>query len=276
MRWGLSVIFLCGVLTGCGSILSSEGYQNRITITGSSTIAPLAAEMGQRLEKENPALRVEVQTGGSSRGVADVKTHLAEIGMVSRDLTTEELQSLIAFPIAKDGVCLIVHASNSVTNLTEQQVQKIYTKQIANWQEVGGADQSIVVVHKAEGRSTLEIFLKFFALENKQVQPDNIIGDNQQGLKLVAQTPGAIGYVSIGSAQFEAEQGMSIKLLPAGGVAASVENVANGTFPIARTLHLVTAKDAPLSEPARQFLEFAQSVAVHDLIEGLQFVPLRK
>jgi len=255
---------------GCGS---SE-IQQTITVTGSSTIAPLAVEIAQRFEKKHPGIRVDVQTGGSSRGIADAKTRQADIGMVSRSLSEEERESLDAHPIARDGVCLIVHQTNSVAELSDEDVVKIYRGEISNWREVGGADQDIVVVHKAEGRSTLEVFLKYFDLENSEVRADSIIGDNQQGIKLVSRTPEAIGYVSIGTAQYEADNGGPLKLLPVGGVDATVENVAGGTFPLSRTLNLVTAKKAEPTPAAKQFLEFAQSSDVRDLVEGLQFVPL--
>jgi phosphate transport system substrate-binding protein len=259
-------------LAGCGSHPAAQ----TITITGSSTIAPLITELGRRFEEQNPGLRVDVQTGGSSRGVADAQTHLADIGMASRDLSEEELKTLNAHPIARDGVCLILHQTNSVEELTEEQVVAIYTGRITNWKGVGGADLEIVVVHKAEGRSTLELFLKHFDLKNDQVKASSIIGDNQQGIKLVAQTPEAIGYVSIGTAQYDAEHEVHIKLLPMQGIPATVENVANGSFPLSRTLHLVTPQDMPLTPAAKQFLEFAQSADNHDLVEGLQFVPLGK
>lgn len=260
------------LIVGCGS----SGEIETITLTGSSTMAPLAAELGKRFEEENPGYRVDVQTGGSSRGVADAQTRQADIGMVSRTLSEKEREVLSAHLIARDGVCLIVHESNPVNELTDRQVVKIYTGEITNWQDVGGPDREIVVVHKAEGRSTLELFLKHFGLKNQQVQADSIIGDNQQGIKLVSQRPEAIGYVSIGTAQYESENSVAIKLLPVGGVEAKVENVANGTFPLSRELNLVTNKDAEPTPAAKKFLAFAQSVKVHDLVEGLQFVPLQK
>jgi phosphate transport system substrate-binding protein len=260
------------LLAGCGS----TEIEQTITVTGSSTIAPLAAEIAQRFEQRHPEFRVDIETGGSSRGIADAKTGQADVGMVSRDLTADELASLEAHPIARDGVCLIVHRSNPIAELTDEEVIKIYTGKISNWRGVGGADQEIVVVHKAEGRSTLELFLNHFQLKNDQVKAGSIIGDNQQGIKLVSKTPEAIGYVSIGTAQYEAENGQPIKLLPVGGVNARVENVANGTFPLSRTLNLVTSKDAEPSVAAKQFLEFAGSSEVSDLVESLQFVPLEK
>src|SRR5260370_941387 len=81
-----------------------------------------------------------------------------------------------------------------------------------------------------------------------------VIGDNQQGIKTVAGNPDSIGYVSIGTAEYEAGHGSAIKLLPCSGVAASIENVKNKSFPLSRPLNLVT-KTAPAGL-AREFIDF--------------------
>ena len=243
----------------------------KLVLTGSSTVAPLAAEIGKRFEAQNPGVRVDVQSGGSSRGIAEARSGLADIGLVSRALKPDE-QDLQSFTIALDGVGLIVHRDNPVQTLSDAQIVAIYTGRLTNWREVGGVDRPITVVNKAEGRSTLELFLHHFQLKNSDIKAHVVIGENQQGIKTVAGNPGAIGYVSIGSAEYEAGQGAPIKLLPMAGVAASVENVRNGSFPLSRPLNLVTR-----TEPeglARRFIDFARSKAVHDLVEAQYFVPL--
>lgn len=260
-------------ISGAGVYWMSNPRTERQTLvlTGSSTVAPLAAEIGKRFESLHSGVRVDVQTGGSSRGIADTRQGVADIGMVSRALKSEE-QDLFAFTIARDGVCLIVHGDNPVTVLTDEQVVAIYTGRITNWNEVGGSDAPITVVNKAEGRSTLELFLHHFKLKNSDVRPHVVIGDNEQGIKTVAGNPDAIGYVSIGTAEYDATHGISIKLLPVGGVDASIENVSNGTFPISRPLNLVTR-----TQPeglARAFIEFARSREVHDIVRSQYFVPI--
>lgn len=245
----------------------------KLVLTGSSTIAPLAAEIGKRFEKQNPDVRIDVQTGGSSRGVSDARSGLANIGMASRALKTEE-NDLKSFTIALDGVGLILHKDNPVKTLTDQQVIDIYTGKITNWKDVGGKDAPVTVVNKAEGRSTLELFLHHYKLKNSDIKPQVVIGDNQQGIKTVAGNPGAIGYVSVGTAEFEAGNGAPIKLLPMDGVAATVENVRNGSFPLSRPLNLVT-KTAPQGL-AKRFIDFAGSKAVYDIVEAQYFVPLAR
>lgn len=253
--------------------LAAHAADQKLVLTGSSTVAPLAAEIGKRFEKQNPGMRVDVQSGGSSRGVSDARSGLADIGMASRALKSEE-GDLKFFTIALDGVGLILHRDNPVKSLTDQQVIDIYTGKITTWREVGGRDTRITVVNKAEGRSTLELFLHHFKLRNSDIKAHVVIGDNQQGIKTVAGNPGAIGYVSIGTAEFDASNGVPIKLLPMNGVAATVENVRNGSFPLSRPLNLVT-KYMPMGH-SKQFIDFARSKVVNDIVESQYFVPLAR
>jgi phosphate transport system substrate-binding protein len=261
----LACLFLLATLPGCGSSDASK----TLTLTGSSTIAPLAIEIARRFEKNHPGVRVDIQTGGSSRGIRDARKGLVELGMVSRDLKPEE-RDLTAYPIARDGVSLILHKSNPIKALSRKQIVAIYTREIGNWKEVGGRDAPITVVHKAEGRSTLEVFLKAMKLDNSLVKPDVVVGDNEQGIKTVAGNPNAIGYVSIGTALYDSEHGIPIRALPFEGVAPSLSAVQEGRFPIARTLNLVS-KGSP-SPLASEFLSFARSPEVQDLVRAQYFV----
>jgi phosphate transport system substrate-binding protein len=257
-------------LAGCGGG-GSAGGDGKLVVTGSSTVAPLAAEIGKRFESLHSGVRIDVQSGGSSRGIADARSGLADIGMVSRALNDDE-SDLRAFQIARDGVCVIVNAANAVTTLSDEQIVGIYTGAIVDWGEAGGKSAPITVVNKAEGRSTLELFLGYFGLESREIKASVVIGDNEQGIKTVAGNPDAIGYVSVGAAEYSVKSGVAVKLLPMAGVAPTSENVRNGSFPLSRELNLVT-KGAP-QDLALDFIEYARSAEVHDLIQALYFVPL--
>lgn len=274
---GMIVILAAISFAGCNDaspLSTTDGeLSGRLTLSGSSTVAPLATEIAKKFEVLHPDVRVDVQAGGSGRGIADARTGQADIGMASRGLTADE-DDLTAHRIAADGVCLIVHRSNPIGELTADQVVAIYTDRVANWIEIGGPDVPIVVVHKAEGRATLEVFLEHFDLQGPGVKPDVIVGHNAQGIKSVAGSPGAIGYVSIGTAEADAESGVEIKLLPLGGVAATSENVASGEFRMSRPLNLVT--HGTPSELAEAFIEYAQSGEVHDVVKQQYFVPLAR
>jgi phosphate transport system substrate-binding protein len=243
----------------------------KIVITGSSTVAPLILEIAKRFENQNAGTQIDVQSGGSGRGISDVRSGVAAIGMVSRALKPDD-QLLNGFVIARDGICIILNSSNPIKTLNDEQIKGIYTGRITNWKELGGVDRAITVVNKAGGRSTLELFASYFNLKNSDIKAQVVIGDNQQGIKTVAGNPGAVGYVSIGSAEFEAGNKTRIKLLPLNDVVASVANVRNGTFPLSRPLTIVT-KVAP-EGVVKRFIAFAQSTAVNDLITEQFFVPL--
>jgi phosphate transport system substrate-binding protein len=242
-----------------------------LVLTGSSTVAPLATELAERFEQTHPGVKIDVQTGGSSRGVADARSGVAQIGMVSRALKPNE-QDLKAFALARDGVAVIVNRGNPLEALTSAQVVALYRGEATRWDEITPRYKgSAVIVHKAEGRSTGELFLEHFKLKPSEVKPSVIIGDNEQGIKTVAGNPAAIGYVSIGAAEHAIAGGVPIKLVPVDGLAPSRDAVREGRFPISRPLQFVT-RGAPTGV-AREFIQFAQSPSVHDLIAKHSFIP---
>ncbi|MFG0332084.1 MAG: phosphate ABC transporter substrate-binding protein, partial [Maioricimonas sp. JB049] len=236
LRNGLSVTLLvaslcCGLACTPGASSSqaenerSSRLSGRLTLTGSSTVAPLLSEIGRAFEARHPDVRIDVQTGGSSRGIADARTGLADIGMVSRALKEGE-QDLRSFTVARDGICIIVHRDNPVRALTDEQIVSIYAGRTDTWKDAGGSTGGITVVTTAPGRSTLELFLHYIRMESTDVAADVVIGDNELGIKIVAGNPLAFGYVSIGTADYGAVNGLPIALLPVGGVPASTTTVA--------------------------------------------------
>jgi phosphate transport system substrate-binding protein len=263
---------LGAVAVAIGACSPSSDHQT-LVLTGSSTIAPVVAEVARQYERRHPGVRIDVQSGGSSRGIGDVRVGLADIGMVSRALEGPE-HGLQAYPVARDGVGIILNAQNPVVALTDAQLVAIYRGEIESWGEVGGFDRQIVVVHKAEGRATLEVFLGYFGLDNGDVKADVIVGENEHAIKTVAGSPDAIGYVSIGTAAIDIEHGVPIKLLGVGGVVATLENLRRGVYPIERPLNLVTRE--PATGLARAFIAFVRSPATTPAIEAQYFVQVRE
>lgn len=258
---------LAPVLLACsGQTQAGEA----LVLTGSSTVAPLAGELAARYEAQHPGVRIDVQSGGSGRGIADTRKGTADIGMASRTLAPDE-QDLTAHTIANDGIALIVHASNPLGALTTEQVRAIYLGQVDDWSALGGAPGPITVVHKAEGRATLAVFLAHMGLSNKAVEADVVAGENEHAIKTVAGTPGAVGYVSIGTAQVDIAAGVAIRVVALDGVLPSAATLKAGTYPMTRPLNLLT-KGAP-SARAQSFLDFALAPEQHDLILRESFLP---
>ncbi|UZE15701.1 phosphate ABC transporter substrate-binding protein [Pseudomonas sp. B21-054] len=273
IRWSLIMALVAVASTVFVSkALTTQKGTEKIIISGASTIAPLVAEIAKRYERENPGIQIDVQSGGSSRGVADARSGLADIGMVSRDLKASE-RELVDYPIARDGIAVIVHKSNPIQALSKEQIRNIYLGRITNWKELGGADMPITVVNKASGRSTLELFAGFMNLEPADIKANIVIGENEQGIKTVANSPGAIGYVSIGTAEYSERSGTALKLISLDGQVPSTQNVADKKYDLSRTLNLVT-KGKP-SVAVSHFIDYVQSASVKDLVEEQYFVSLK-
>ncbi|RMD88899.1 MAG: phosphate ABC transporter substrate-binding protein, partial [Alphaproteobacteria bacterium] len=176
------VLTLIPALVFVGFMLrgNSEQPAQRLLVTGSSTLAPLAAAIAERYEATHPGLRIDVETGGSSRGITDVMRGDADIGMASRALAASET-GLRAYTVARDGLAMIVNAQNPIRSISSAQVIALYRRRIADWRELGGRPGAVILVHKAEGRGTLEVFLHHFGLENSDIRPDVVVGENAQG-----------------------------------------------------------------------------------------------
>lgn len=261
---GLAVLSAAGCFQG-------QASAERVIITGSSTMAPVVAEIAREFEVSHPGIRVDVQSGGSSRGLLDVVDGTADLGMASRKLRPDD-PPLKAYLLAHDGVAVIVHTSNPIAEVSRAELADIYTGKLATWAALDGPRASITVVHKAEGRATLDVFLEYLQIPNSTVRPDVVIGDNEQGIKTVAGDKNAIGYVSIGAAEASAANGIPVKLIRLDGVAPTSQTVVDGTFPLVRQLNLVS-KNNP-SRGAQQFLDFALSNLTKDLIRAQHFVPV--
>lgn len=267
----LSTVATLVLVAGCFGPGGGEAGPTTVQVTGSSTLAPLAAEMGKRFEARRPDVRIDVQAGGSARGIADVRRGLADVGMISRAPGPGEAD-LHAVAVARDGIAPIVHADNPVPRLTGQEIRALWRGEIESWSELGGPPRPVTVVNKAEGRATLDRFLDHFGLRRSEIEADVVVGANQHAIRSVAGDRGAVGYVSIGEAAVEAERGVAIRAVPLDGVEPTAENVADGRYPFLRLLHFVT-----VGEPTgvvRDFVEFSRSSAVHDLVRAHSFVPV--
>jgi len=254
-------------VSGCGKRDSGT----KINLTGSSTLAPLMSEIAKRYEAENPGVRIDVQTGGSSRGIADAASGAADLGMSSRALKDSEKDGRVTHTVAMDGIGILVNAANPIESLTDEQIVGIFTGVVSNWSEVGGKDAQINVVNRAEGRSELELFQEFYGLKPEDFEVDMISGENQHGIKTVAGDENAIIYMSVGASEFEAENGSPVKLLPLRAIPASSKTVGSGEYPLSRPLILITVPEP--SEEVAKFIEYSLSDSVADLIVAQSYVP---
>jgi phosphate transport system substrate-binding protein len=259
------------VLLGAGYFLVPKAGPERFLLTGSSTVAPILQLVSEDLHEADPTLVLDVETGGTSRGIQDARAGESDVGMASRDLEPEEREGLDVRLIAYDGVALIVHRENSLTELTGQNVLDIYTDVIGDWSALGAGAGEIHVVNKAEGRATLTVFLEHFQLNNSAIQADSVIGDNAQGVRMVAGNPRAIAYVSIGEALSAVERGEPVRLLALDGVTPTKASVADGSYPLRRSLYLLF-RGAP-DATGQRILAHLASARGREILTQLGFTP---
>ena len=263
-------LYACSKTPGTDQ-LTTDTAKTKLVITGSSTLAPLISEIAKAYEQEHPSLRIDVQAGGSSRGLSDVAQGIADIGMVSKAVTSSVSQK--AYLIARDGVTIIVHKDNPISSLDKATIENIYTGNIKNWGELGQQNTNdIVVISKAEGRSTLTVFLAFLQKRNSALKPSIIIGDNEQAIKLVSNNTNAIAYVSTSTSDYNIQQGVPIKTLSIEKVNPIEKNIASGLFPIVRDLNLVTKNTVP--DETKMFLDYIKTTEAQSLIKEYRFVPV--
>ncbi len=260
---------LVGVLpTLCLPVFAKE----KLVLTGSSTLAPLVAELAKDFESKHPEALIEVQSGGSAKGIADCRAELNDLGMISRALNPDE-KDVQATRVALDGIAFIGHGNLKIQSITKSQLIAIYKGEIRNWKALGGTDQKITVVNKAEGRAALELFLHFSSLKASEIKADLVIGEEEQGIKTVASTQGAIGYVSVISALSADKSGNTkVRVFALDQKKPSVEALRSGKYELSRPLSIISCGNE--SKLATEFKKYLISSEAQKVIEKLGYIPL--
>ena len=270
--------FLSGLLLILLTQVSSLARAD-IHISGSSTVLPIMLSVADSFFIQT-GIVVSVTGGGSGIGIKDALSGKSHIGMVSRDLHTEELRKLQAHTIAFDGVAVITHISNPKNEISPVDIKNIFGGHFNQWSSLTDYPnhELINVIVKKKGRSTREVFDTYFNIKN--VTPSaREIGSNAEVLVLVGIDPESIGYASIGAIERAIALGLRIKALPVQGISASSHNVANKTYPIRRALNLVTR---PLKTTKRKrdeterFIRFVLSPQGQDIVQNKNYIPVNK
>jgi phosphate transport system substrate-binding protein len=256
------------VLAGVAGCQRGARDTPHLVLTGSREMVPLVKEIARRFEVERPDVRIDVQARTPALAVVDVRQGLADIGLVARGLRADEA-SLAATPLAYDGVALIVHKSNPVQALTDEQVTGLYLRAYTNWKQVGGIDRRVTLVGLAEGSALHEVFAEHYGLRTTPVRPDQIVVTSSLALQAVAQRPSAIGYASL--AETTGRPTLAVRLLPMGGVPAALANVASGAYPFTQPMNLVTRQ--PPQGLAAELIEYSRSPEMRELVKKFGFVP---
>lgn len=264
----MSLVTVSTLLTGCGGSTSNSGsadsgssssttassasssLSGTVATDGSTSMEKVIGYLSEAFMKDNPDVKVTYNPTGSGSGIEAVGKGSCDIGLASRDLTDEEKSSgLKQTTIALDGIGMIVNPQNGVEDLSIDQIAKIYTGEITNWKDVGGADGQIVVIGREAASGTRDGFETITNTKEKckYAQELTSTGDVVQ---TVAGNPNAIGYASI------ADLNDSVKTLKVGGVAPSEDTVKDGSYKIQRNFNLITKDGTKLSAPAQAFFDY--------------------
>lgn len=270
----LSLMLMCAVtvstmLTGCGGSTKSSAdakasakgaadstdagagsLSGTVATDGSTSMEKVIGFLSEAFMQKNPSVKVTYNPTGSGSGIEAVGKGSCDIGLASRDLTDEEKSSgLTQTTLAVDGIAIIVNPQNKIEGLSLDQIAQIYTGQITNWKDVGGADHDIVVIGREAASGTRDGFETITDTKDKckYAQELTSTGDVMQ---TVAGNPNAIGYASL------ADLTDSVRAIKVDGVAPSEDTVKDGSYKIQRNFNLITKDGTKLSDAAQAFFDY--------------------
>ena len=266
-----ALVAACGGTSTPGAPVSDPSTDNAtVTVSGSTTVQPLAEKLAEAFMTENSGVRIDVQGGGSSVGVKAAGEGTSDIGMASREIKESELAefpNLNIIVIARDGIAIVAHPDVTVSDLSVEQVRDIFSGKITNWKDLGGDDQNIFVVSREEGSGTRGAFEELVMGEDALIAGTAILQPSNGSIRTtVSTTPYSIGYLSFGYLD------ETVKSISIAGVAPTEPNAADGSYPIVRPLNMLTN-----GEPAgmvKAFLDFILSEAGQKLVVEDGYIPV--
>ena len=256
----MAAIIAVAALAGCSQNPSGAKITGTVATDGSTSMENVIGALGEAFMEQNDGVTFTYNPTGSGSGIAAVQEGRCDIGLSSRNLKDEETASgLTATVLAYDGIAVIVHPDNPVSDLDVETIAKLYTGEIANWKDVGGSDAAVVLIGREAGSGTRDGFESITGTEDA-CQYRQELTSTGDVITAVSQNPDSIGYASLASVSD------SVKALTVGGVAPTEDTVKDGSYVIQRPFVLVTKTDAKLSEAAQAFFDFATSADASALI----------
>ncbi len=258
--------------TSSSSKLGTPGeftcVQGSITADGSTALAPLAKAVGSDYEKQCSGANITVNLGGSKTGLSDVEAGNVQIGdsdifhlATQTDLVDHQVAIVVFVVVVNPQV-------TGVTNLTTAQLKGIYSGSITNWNQVGGPNVKIVVVSRPASSGTRATFQSYILGGPEKVSgPSSLVSDSTGTVATeVKQTAGAIGYITLGSAQSLGLTPISID----GNSPSNSSLVENNTYKFWNIEHMYTK--GPASGLAQAFIDYMFSSSAQQEESKLAFL----
>ena len=283
----LTLTMALSLLAGCGSSKKEEQpaetndtkteqpaeaapapLSGAVALNGSTSMEKVVGTLGEQFMSDNSGVSVTYDATGSGAGIEAASNGSADIGLSSRGLKDEEKSSgLVGTTVALDGIAVIVNPANGVEDLTVEQIAKIFTGEITDWSELGGAAGTISCIGREAGSGTRDGFESITGTKDA-CKMDQELTSTGAVIEAVAGNPNAIGYASLSALKD------TVKAVTVGGVVCSEETVLDGSYEIQRPFVFVTKDGVALSDQAQAFFDFATASAANDLIRGAGAVPV--
>lgn len=251
-----------------------------ITIKGSDTMVLLGQRWAEEYMAKHASAALQVTGGGSGTGISALINGTTDICQASRGMKAEERASLkekfktdaVEIPVARDGLSVYVNASNSVKQLSMEQLRLIFTGKITNWKELGGRDAKIVV-YSRENSSGTYVFFKEHVLKNADyTSRAQSMPGTAAVVNAVAKDKNAIGYGGAAYAK-------GIFVVPikkddnSPAVAPDLAHVQDGSYPLSRPLFFYL-RDKPVGE-SRAFVDWVLSKDGQDIVTKVGYFPVK-
>ncbi|MFH1613955.1 MAG: phosphate ABC transporter substrate-binding protein [Planctomycetota bacterium] len=270
-------IIVCGLIM-MGLVLASEliaAEKQTLQIDGSTTVGPIADVFAEAFKGNYPDLEITVKKTGSGDGAAALVDGRCDIAIMSRFVKEKEFKKAVEngiFPVAHvvamDGVCVVVHPSNPITQLSTSQIRDIYKGKITNWKEVGGTNLPIVAISRDTSSGTYETFHGLVMNKEEMGSKVEYVNSNPQAHARVKTTVGAVGYVGIGFLD------ANVKALKVDGILPSRQTITTGQYPVARPLFMFTNGYPKLGSMTYKFCTFYLTETGQEIIEAKGFIPV--
>ena len=233
-----------------------------VSTDGSTSMEKVIGALSESFMAANGGVTVNYNPTGSGSGITAVQEGTCDIGLSSRALKDEEKAAgLKETVLAYDGIAIIVHPDNPVSDLTLEQIAKLYTGEITNWKDVGGNDAEVVLIGREAASGTRDGFESITGTKDA-CQYRQELTSTGDVITAVSQNPDAIGYASLASVKD------TVKALNVGGVTPSEATVKDGSYLVQRPFVLVTVEGKALSPAAQAFFDYALSADAASIISA--------
>ena len=276
LAFALSAVMALALLAGCGNQTDNNSSSNdnggdasdtpaasvsgTVSTDGSTSMEKVIGALSESYMAANKDVTVNYNPTGSGAGITAVQEGTCDIGLSSRALKDEEKAAgLKETVLAYDGIAIIVHPDNPVSDLSIEQIAQLYTGEITNWKDVGGSDAEVVLIGREAASGTRDGFESITGTKDK-CQYRQELTSTGDVITAVSQNPDAIGYASLAAIKD------SVKALSVDGVTPSEATVKDGSYQVQRPFVLVTVEGKTLSAAAQSFFDYATSADAADII----------